>query len=51
MSKTLDAIRTCERLVIEVRDLRTAVLRYGSFYGPGTSLAADGAYVAAIRRR
>ncbi len=40
-----------ERRVLGAADLEGVVLRYGFFYGPGTSYAADGPQAAAVRRR
>jgi 2-alkyl-3-oxoalkanoate reductase len=51
MVQTLDAIRTLERAVLGASGLEGIVLRYGAFYGPGTSLAAGGSLVEAVRRR
>jgi len=45
MARTLDAIRTLERLVTHTPDITGIVLRYGSFYGPGTSLSDRGEIV------
>ncbi len=45
---TLGAIRYLEQAVLTVGGF---ALRYGWFYGPGTSLADGGTYVDAIRRR
>src|SRR5215212_4287548 len=39
MRETLAAIRHLERAVLEARWTEGVVLRYGGFYGPGTSLA------------
>ena len=50
-AETLAAIRHVEERVVGAPGLEGVVLRYGGFYGPGTSLAADGATAAAIRRR
>jgi nucleoside-diphosphate-sugar epimerase len=49
----LDAIRHLEQAVTGADWLDGVVLRYGGFYGPGTSLSADPAapHTAAIRRR
>jgi nucleoside-diphosphate-sugar epimerase len=47
----LDAIRHLESAVTGAQDLEGIVLRYGGFYGPGTSVAADGALVHEVRRR
>jgi nucleoside-diphosphate-sugar epimerase len=48
---TLDAIRYLERAVLGAEGLNGTVLRYGAFYGPGTSLGRGGAYVEAVFRR
>jgi nucleoside-diphosphate-sugar epimerase len=47
----LDAIRHLESAVTGPHELEGIVLRYGGFYGPGTSVAADGALVQEVRRR
>lgn len=48
-----EAIRYLERVVTEAPGIEGLVLRYGGFYGPGTSmgLRPDGEQVAMIRRR
>jgi nucleoside-diphosphate-sugar epimerase len=51
MVQTLEAIRTLERAVLGASDLAGVVLRYGAFYGPGTSLAPGGYVVEALRKR
>lgn len=51
MTKTLNAIRKLEEMVTSSSDLVGAVLRYGSFYGQGTSLAPGGELFEAVRRR
>ncbi|HEU0023264.1 MAG TPA: NAD(P)-dependent oxidoreductase [Thermoleophilaceae bacterium] len=51
MRPILDAIRHLESAVTGAADLEGIVLRYGPFYGPGTSMAADGAIVEEIRKR
>jgi nucleoside-diphosphate-sugar epimerase len=51
MSRTLDGIRRLEAIVAAASDLTGIVLRYGSFYGPGTSLAPSGEIIQAIRSR
>jgi len=48
---TLDAIAYLERAVLAADGLEGVVLRYGWFYGPGTSLGAGGKYLELIRRR
>jgi 2-alkyl-3-oxoalkanoate reductase len=51
MTHTLDAIRQLEAAVSNVPGMTGVVLRYGSFYGPGTSLGADGEITEMVRRR
>lgn len=51
MRRTLAAIRYLEDVVTSAAWTDGIALRYGGFYGPGTSLAADGDYLAAIRKR
>jgi nucleoside-diphosphate-sugar epimerase len=48
MEETLAAIRHLERAVVDAGGL---ALRYGGFYGPGTSLTAGGEHVALVRKR
>src|SRR4051794_111785 len=49
---TLAAIRHLESAVTGAKDIEGIVLRYGGFYGPGTSLAKDaGQHTEAIRKR
>jgi nucleoside-diphosphate-sugar epimerase len=48
LRSTLEAIRTLESAVL---DTHGTVLRYGAFYGPGTSLTANGGQVDLVRRR
>ncbi|HEX6231408.1 MAG TPA: NAD(P)-dependent oxidoreductase [Actinomycetota bacterium] len=48
---TLDAIRHLERAVLGAEGIEGIVLRYGGFYGPGTSMAAEGSIVETVRRR
>jgi len=47
----LDAIRHLERAVLSAEDLEGVVLRYGPFYGPGTSIGMGGSIVEDVRRR
>ncbi len=49
--KTLAAIRYLEEAVRKATDIEALALRYGFFYGPGTSIAKDGAVVALVRKR
>jgi 2-alkyl-3-oxoalkanoate reductase len=51
MQRTLEAIRALESTVLHATDLTGTVLRYGSFYGPGTSLSEDGEIIQLIRQR
>jgi nucleoside-diphosphate-sugar epimerase len=48
---TLEAIRYLEQTVLDADDIEGTVLRYGAFYGPGTSLDVGGVQVEAVRRR
>jgi nucleoside-diphosphate-sugar epimerase len=50
MGRTLDAIRYLEEHVLAA-DLEGLALRYGSLYGPGTSIAGDGDIVEMVRGR
>jgi nucleoside-diphosphate-sugar epimerase len=51
MRRALDAIRHLEQAVSGAEWTQGIVLRYGGFYGPGTSLAPDGEHVELVRRR
>jgi nucleoside-diphosphate-sugar epimerase len=51
MHETLDAIRYLERGVTTADWTEGIVLRYGGFYGPGTSVAPGGEQVEMIRKR
>jgi len=51
MQKTIEAIRYLEKTVTAATDLNGIALRYGSFYGPGTSIATDGSIVQLVRQR
>jgi nucleoside-diphosphate-sugar epimerase len=48
--RTLAAIRYLEDAVVAVGGVDGIVLRYGGFYGPGTSLSIGGAHAEAIRK-
>src|SRR5215475_2632127 len=50
-SQTLAAIRYLEDTVRRTVDLQALALRYGIFYGPGTSIAKDGSIVELVRKR
>jgi len=49
--RTFEALQQMERIVTTAPGLEGVVLRYGSFYGPGTNFARDGSFVADVRRR
>jgi 2-alkyl-3-oxoalkanoate reductase len=49
--QSMAAIRHLEKAVAGAEALAGIVLRYGGFYGPGTSLDEGGEHVAAIRKR
>jgi nucleoside-diphosphate-sugar epimerase len=49
--ESLAAIRELEALVGDARDVEGVVLRYGGFYGPGTSLSSDGELTEMVHRR
>jgi nucleoside-diphosphate-sugar epimerase len=51
MARTLAAIRRLESTVTAAGWTEGIVLRYGGFYGPGTSLAPDGEHTELIRKR
>jgi 2-alkyl-3-oxoalkanoate reductase len=51
MRAALEAIEYIEHAVTHTRGLEGVVLRYGTFYGPGTTLSEGGEHVEQIRRR
>ena len=51
MRETVAAIRHVEKSVLAATWTEGIVLRYGGFYGPGTSLGADGEQTEAVRQR
>jgi nucleoside-diphosphate-sugar epimerase len=51
MRETLAAIRHLEEAVLGARWTEGIVLRYGSFYGPGTSMAPGSAQTELVRKR
>jgi nucleoside-diphosphate-sugar epimerase len=51
MRETLAAIRHLEEAVVGARWTEGIVLRYGAFYGPGTSMAPDSEQFELIRKR
>ena len=48
---TVEAVHALESAVLRADELEGVVLRYGFFYGPGTSYAPDGAIAEQVRRR
>jgi 2-alkyl-3-oxoalkanoate reductase len=50
-AQTMAAIRQLESAVVGADAIEGVVLRYGGFYGPGTSLFEGGEHVEAIRKR
>jgi nucleoside-diphosphate-sugar epimerase len=48
---TLKAISHVERAVTQADGLEGVALRYGNFYGPGTSISLDGEVCATVRKR
>jgi 2-alkyl-3-oxoalkanoate reductase len=51
LRRAVQAVRYLERAVLDTEGVQGTVLRYGGFYGPGTSLGEGGAYLEAVRRR
>ena len=51
MRETLAAIRHLEQAVLDARWTEGIVLRYGAFYGPGTSAAPGGEQFEQVRKR
>jgi nucleoside-diphosphate-sugar epimerase len=51
LRRTLEAIRYLERVVLQTDLVEGTVLRYGGFYGPGTSLGEGGFQLESVRRR
>jgi 2-alkyl-3-oxoalkanoate reductase len=51
LRRSLEAIRYLEAIVRESGGLEGLVLRYGAFYGPGTSLGEGGSLLDDVRRR
>jgi nucleoside-diphosphate-sugar epimerase len=49
--QTLAAILHVERVLTEAADIEGLVLRYGGFYGPGTSLGEGAALLEMVRKR
>lgn len=51
LRRTLEAIQYLERAVLHTEGIEGTVLRYGGFYGPGTSLGQGGFQLELVRRR
>jgi nucleoside-diphosphate-sugar epimerase len=51
MRRTLEAIRYVESAVAGAAEMTGIALRYGGFYGPGTSLGQGGEYPDLVRKR
>ncbi|HEX8134084.1 MAG TPA: NAD(P)-dependent oxidoreductase, partial [Actinomycetes bacterium] len=51
LRRPIQAVQYLERAVLQAEGIQGTVLRYGGFYGPGTSLGEGGAYLEAVRRR
>ncbi len=51
LSRTLNAIKHLESAVKKSGKVEALALRYGLFYGPGTSIAMDGAVINLIKNR
>jgi nucleoside-diphosphate-sugar epimerase len=49
--ETLGAIRHLESVVTRAEGIEGVVLRYGGFYGPGTSVDGQGPHAEAVRKR
>lgn len=48
---TLAGLRRLEASIVEASDLQGAILRYGSFYGPGTHLCPGSSMAKQVRKR
>ena len=51
LRRTVEAVRYLERAVLEADGIQGTVLRYGGFYGPGTSAGEGGVQLEGVRRR
>ncbi|HEY1272115.1 MAG TPA: NAD(P)-dependent oxidoreductase, partial [Terriglobales bacterium] len=51
LRETLKAIRHLESRVLAAQGMDGVVLRYGAFYGPGTSIGEGGSFLEEVRRR
>jgi nucleoside-diphosphate-sugar epimerase len=50
-TRTVDAVRSLEDQTLAGQGVEGVVLRYGYFYGPGSSYAGDGSTAAMVRKR
>jgi nucleoside-diphosphate-sugar epimerase len=51
LRRAVEAVRYLERAVLNTEGIQGTVLRYGGFYGPGTSAGEGGSQLEAVRRR
>jgi 2-alkyl-3-oxoalkanoate reductase len=51
LRRTVEAVRYLERVVLKTERIQGTVLRYGGFYGPGTSAGEGGVQLEVVRRR
>jgi nucleoside-diphosphate-sugar epimerase len=51
LRRPIQAVRYLERAVLKTEGIQGTVLRYGGFYGPGTSAGEGGVQLEAVRRR
>jgi nucleoside-diphosphate-sugar epimerase len=51
LRRTVEAVRYLERAVLKTDGVQGTVLRYGGFYGPGTSAGEGGSQLEAVQRR
>jgi nucleoside-diphosphate-sugar epimerase len=51
MRRTVEAMRYLEQAILSAEGVEGTVLRYGGFYGPGTSLGEGGVQLEGVRRR
>ena len=49
--QNVTSVLELERIVLEAPRIEGVALRYGAFYGPGTSFASDGSIAAEVRKR
>jgi nucleoside-diphosphate-sugar epimerase len=51
LRRPIQAVQYLEQAVLGAEGIQGTVLRYGGFYGPGTSLGEGGVYLEGVRRR